>query len=246
MRSRLSDDESKVDDGRKGTSVYSFIHSFSHTAIMNDRDHFEDTGYESEEQVDDLLPEWDEEEEERARERRWEWTRARSMTPGASSWDFAPRPPTRAGTPLATPRTPNNESEESQCRICFGGVEDQADCGRLISPCLCSGSMRYVHVGCIQQWRGTGRNKKAFMECTQCGFRYRLRRTRILGLASSKPILFVTSVIIFLTLALLVGSILHWMLHFKGFRRIITGPYGDNLGYVPLPRYPNLPNASQL
>lgn len=84
------------------------------------------------------------------------------------------------------------------------------------------------------------------MECTQCGFRYRLRRTRILGLASSKPILFVTSVIIFLTLALLVGSILHWMLHFKGFRRIITGPYGDNLGYVPLPRYPNLPNASQL
>jgi hypothetical protein len=185
-----------------------------------------DTGYESEDAVDDLLPSWDAEEEEHALVRRWEWTRARSMTPGTSTWDRLR--PSGSSTPL--PQPPVEEPEESQCRICFGGVDEEPDCGRLISPCLCSGSIRHVHVGCIQRWRGTGRNKKAFMECSQCGFRYRLRRTRILGLASSKPLLVVTSVALFLTLALLVGSILHWMLHFKSFRRIVTGPYGENLG----------------
>ncbi len=40
----------------------------------------------------------------------------------------------RSGT--ATP------AEEQQCRICFGGREEEAELGRLISPCLCAGSMR--------------------------------------------------------------------------------------------------------
>lgn len=32
--------------------------------------------------------------------------------------------------------------DERQCRICFSGQEEEATMGRLISPCLCSGSMR--------------------------------------------------------------------------------------------------------
>jgi hypothetical protein len=32
--------------------------------------------------------------------------------------------------------------DERQCRICFSGQEEEASLGRLISPCLCSGSMR--------------------------------------------------------------------------------------------------------
>jgi len=35
-----------------------------------------------------------------------------------------------------------NEFDERQCRICFGGLDDEQTLGRLISPCLCSGSMR--------------------------------------------------------------------------------------------------------
>lgn len=31
---------------------------------------------------------------------------------------------------------------EKLCRICFMGVEEEEELGRLISPCLCSGSMR--------------------------------------------------------------------------------------------------------
>ncbi|KAJ9095712.1 hypothetical protein QFC21_005584 [Naganishia friedmannii] len=149
------------------------------------------------------------------------------------------RPRSRSPSPRPASESANGQvEEERQCRICFGGTDEEADCGRLISPCLCSGSMRHVHVGCLQQWRGTGRNRKAFMECSACGFRYRLRRTRILGLASSTPIRIITSVALFITLALAVGSVLHWLLRFRGLRRIVVGPYGDTLGFDPQPNPP--------
>ena len=32
--------------------------------------------------------------------------------------------------------------DEKQCRICFGGVEEEAEMGKLIRPCRCRGSMR--------------------------------------------------------------------------------------------------------
>jgi hypothetical protein len=34
------------------------------------------------------------------------------------------------------------EPDDRQCRICFAGAEEEDAMGRLISPCLCSGSMR--------------------------------------------------------------------------------------------------------
>ncbi|VDK24734.1 unnamed protein product [Taenia asiatica] len=43
------------------------------------------------------------------------------------------------------------------CRICcdsndsLNGVELES-CGRLIAPCLCDGSLKYVHERCIQRW----------------------------------------------------------------------------------------------
>lgn len=33
-------------------------------------------------------------------------------------------------------------ADERQCRICFSGAEEEPSMGKLISPCLCSGSMR--------------------------------------------------------------------------------------------------------
>ena len=42
-----------------------------------------------------------------------------------------------------------DKEHEATCRICFGdGTE-----GKLLSPCLCKGSMRFVHVECLQRWR---------------------------------------------------------------------------------------------
>ena len=35
--------------------------------------------------------------------------------------------------------------DERQCRICFAGKEEEGTMGRLISPCLCTGSVRVSH-----------------------------------------------------------------------------------------------------
>ena len=42
-----------------------------------------------------------------------------------------------------------NEVDGRVCRICFGGVNDVLESGKLISPCKCKGSMKYVHVNCL-------------------------------------------------------------------------------------------------
>lgn len=53
-----------------------------------------------------------------------------------------------AGIGRVPPSDPVSEAQEEeepddrQCRICFGGSEDEPTLGRLISPCLCAGSMR--------------------------------------------------------------------------------------------------------
>ena len=57
------------------------------------------------------------------------------------------RPATRSQT-AATAAQPE---EGDQCRICFSGAED----GKLIAPCKCSGTQRYVHEECLRKWQRT-------------------------------------------------------------------------------------------
>ncbi|KAF9901793.1 hypothetical protein BX616_002145 [Lobosporangium transversale] len=52
-------------------------------------------------------------------------------------------------SPSAATAANNPPMEERQCRICLGGADEEDTLGRLISPCLCKGSMKYVHV----EWR---------------------------------------------------------------------------------------------
>ncbi|TXT04950.1 hypothetical protein VHUM_04033 [Vanrija humicola] len=106
------------------------------------------------------------------------------------------------------PRGKEPETEEKQCRICLGGVEDEEEMGRLISPCLCTGSMRHVHVKCINQWRGTGPNAVSGSECPQCSHQYRIQRTLIFGLATSKKILALVTLVLFTFLTLVAGQVL--------------------------------------
>lgn len=50
--------------------------------------------------------------------------------------------------------------------------------GRLIRPCKCKGSSRYVHEGCLQTWRHAdpAYGKRNYWQCPTCNFRYRLER----------------------------------------------------------------------
>ena len=66
------------------------------------------------------------------------------------------------------------ESNEMQCRICFGGVE----AGRLFRPCRCRGSARYVHAHCLNHWRAASANRNSFTSCDQCGYQYQVQRLR--------------------------------------------------------------------
>lgn len=52
--------------------------------------------------------------------------------------------------------------------------------GRLIRPCKCSGSSRYVHEGCLQAWRHADPTygRRNYWECPTCKYRYRLERMR--------------------------------------------------------------------
>ena len=53
--------------------------------------------------------------------------------------------------------------------------------GRLLRPCKCKGSSKYVHEGCLQAWRHADPNsKRNFWQCPTCGFRYRLERVGLL------------------------------------------------------------------
>lgn len=50
--------------------------------------------------------------------------------------------------------------------------------GRLIRPCKCKGSSRYVHEGCLQSWRHADPSygRRNYWQCPTCGFRYKLER----------------------------------------------------------------------
>ena len=56
-------------------------------------------------------------------------------------------------------------SSEKQCRICL--ESEETDDNRLIAPCRCTGSSKYVHRDCLQQWRCTRRDT-AWSRCTVC------------------------------------------------------------------------------
>jgi hypothetical protein len=67
------------------------------------------------------------------------------------------------------------EGEEQLCRVCFCGVE----AGPLIAPCRCRGSVRHVHVRCLNEWRVASANPHSFVKCETCGYTYRTERTAL-------------------------------------------------------------------
>ena len=55
-------------------------------------------------------------------------------------------------------------AEDESCKICYMGNEDVSN--PLISPCLCSGSMRQVHHDCVVRWIRTAGLKR----CDLCKY----------------------------------------------------------------------------
>ncbi|PWY97549.1 hypothetical protein BCV70DRAFT_202726 [Testicularia cyperi] len=92
-----------------------------------------------------------------------------------------PKPPLRSRSP--SPATPKDaHGNDRICRVCFCPEdelgEDGLTMGRLIAPCSCDGSMRYVHTSCLDNWRKRSESSEAARICGQCHTRYKFRRSK--------------------------------------------------------------------
>lgn len=131
-------------------------------------------------------------------------SQGRSSMPGAFHEEPASTPnlnqPPKPGS-NTTPK-PRKHWPPRTCRICFETVEPtfhppsgsvpemfqsspavtyespDPEAGRLLRPCRCKGSSKYVHEGCLQAWRHADPDygKRNYWQCPTCGFRYRLER----------------------------------------------------------------------
>ncbi|KAH9175439.1 hypothetical protein EDB89DRAFT_1847870 [Lactarius sanguifluus] len=103
-------------------------------------------------------------------------------------------------------QVPNDDQQDRpQCRICFDGPDPSL--GRLIRPCLCSGTVSHVHLACLQRWRNTSSNASSFFVCPQCHYHYRFARTKIVGLATN-PVAIATLSTVFFTAIVFASSFL--------------------------------------
>ncbi|MCJ1274746.1 hypothetical protein MMC21_002544 [Puttea exsequens] len=83
------------------------------------------------------------------------------------------------------------------------------EAGRLLRPCKCKGSSKYVHEGCLQAWRHSdvGYSRRTYWQCPTCGFRYRLERMQWSRWISSTATQISLTVFIFFMALFLMGFV---------------------------------------
>ena len=63
-------------------------------------------------------------------------------------------------------------NQNSECRICF---EKEDEDNKFISPCLCNGTSKYVHIECLETWRNINKNGPGFNKCMECRYVYKFK-----------------------------------------------------------------------
>ncbi|KAG7390494.1 hypothetical protein PHYPSEUDO_007720 [Phytophthora pseudosyringae] len=82
--------------------------------------------------------------------------------------DLRPVPDAPEGAAAAAPPPPpfvDEDEDEAECRVCRGEAEPGR---RLFAPCKCSGSIRFTHSDCLEQW--LEHSGKSF--CELCGHEF--------------------------------------------------------------------------
>ncbi len=168
----------------------------------------------------------------------WSWPdEASASTTGADVRDTPASPasarPSAATQPDGNPPPPRNRHYKPRtCRICLEAVEptfeddggvaasffnrgpqvkyvssDPSD-GRLISPCKCKGTQKYVHEGCLRAWRQSQPlSERNFWKCPTCGFEYRMERLRWARWISSRTTKAALTLVAFAVTVFLLGFI---------------------------------------
>lgn len=66
-------------------------------------------------------------------------------------------------------------------------ISDDPDLGRLLCPCKCKGSQKYVHEGCLDAWRKADPTAtRNYWQCPTCKFTYQMVRLHWAAMLSSK------------------------------------------------------------
>lgn len=117
-----------------------------------------------------------------------------------------------------------------QCRICLETVQPtyhapsanlpgifqsspsvtyESEEGRLLRPCKCKGSSKYVHEGCLQSWRHAdpAYGRRNYWQCPTCGFRYRLARLGWGRFISSPATQIILTVLILIMAVFILGFV---------------------------------------
>ena len=48
-----------------------------------------------------------------------------------------------------------------ECRICYENEKENKK--KLISPCACNGTSKYIHHLCLEKWRNKNKNQEALL-----------------------------------------------------------------------------------
>lgn len=124
------------------------------------------------------------------------------------------------------------------CRICLDHVVAPGD--RLVSPCKCKGTMKYVHASCLNQWRRQSRRSTSAMACDQCGTTYHLRLPRHIRILLWKPMRIALVGIFFVLTVLSIGWVSDFFLQ-RHSPKLFEGPHPFHLqsvSFVPSKEMP--------
>ena len=130
------------------------------------------------------------------------------------------------------------------CWICLGDSSD----GQFIHPCKCKGSMRVVHMHCLDQWRTT--NPQAYYKCNHCLHPYTFKRPFIINLLQKPITMYLLSIVYFIVVLYSAGYIVQArsdetqhmpfmitgavLVGFIGLLTLVIGPVGFVLSHMNL------------
>ena len=76
---------------------------------------------------------------------------------------------------------------------------------RLIKPCKCSGTVKYVHKDCLNKWRAT--SAFAYTTCNMCHYHYKIRSPLISKFLVNEDFTFILAVLIMFPVCYLIGQV---------------------------------------
>ncbi|EEP81417.1 conserved hypothetical protein [Uncinocarpus reesii 1704] len=193
----------------------------------------------------------------------WHWPEDPAAHPAAASPSTEQQGnPTEPADPSGEPPRTSRTYPSKTCRICLETVpptyhpmsenlpsflqsgprvtyeSEDPSLGRLIRPCKCKGSSRYVHEGCLSKWRHADPRygQRNFWQCPTCGFQYKLQRVAWGRLISGSSMQILLTILVLLSVMFVLGFVADPIinLYVDPYETIASGTFWEE-GDEPIP-----------